>query len=179
MATVYVTHHKFPTNPQYFVINLHKAAGFVPEDNPNFRPSFALGERFWKLFIYTSGLDSSGESVGPLVADVIGTETTVKEFVDARLAELCGLIDWSQQGQFSPEVDSAAPVVVEQFPRVSQTGVPITSPVVLRVQDIIPGNGVDASTVSLTIDGFDVSPSVAGNKYDYTFTFSPKPIFDS
>lgn len=179
MASVYITHRKYPKNPQLFTVNLHKVAGIAPEANPNFTPSFGVGERFWKLFIYTSGLDASGDLVGPIVADVIATEDTVDDFVSAKIAELCDLIDWSQQGQFSPESDAAAPVVVEQYPQAGQAGVSITSPVMIRVQDIAPAVGVDPSTVSLTIDGYDVAPHVSGNKYDQVFTFSPKPIFDS
>ena len=150
-----------------------------PEDNPNVDPPYAPGESFWKLFIYTSGKDNSGEDVAPIVADVIGSDETVNEFVENTLAELCSFIDWSQQGEFSPESDAGAPVITEQFPLPGQINVPLTSPVVIRVQDLLPGVGTDSSTVSLKIDGHAVTPSVVGNKYDYTFSFSPRPIFDS
>jgi hypothetical protein len=179
MATLYITHHKFPTNPQLFTIALHKVASLGGEDNPNFRPTFPSAEEYWKLFIYTSGKDSLGESLGPYVADVVGSATDVKEFTDNALAEMCDRIDWSQQGEFSPEVDSSAPVIVEQYPLPGQTGVSISSPVVIRVQDLLPGNGVDASTVQMSIDGLEVTPNVSGNKYDYTFSYSPRPIYDS
>lgn len=179
MANFYVTHHQFPSNPQLFTINLHKVAGIPVEENPNFNPSFGIAEEFWKIFIYTTGLDASGDSVGPVVLDVIGSEETVNSLVEKKLAELCDLIDWSQQGQYFPQEDNAAPRVVEQFPSVNQSSVPITSPVVLRVQDPLPGNGIDASTVVLKIDGHQVNPNVVGNKYDFVFSFSPRPVFDS
>ena len=179
MANVYITHHKYPTNPQLFTISLRKIASLAGEDNPNFKPSYPQAEKYWKLFIYTTGKDSSGDDVGPVVADVFGGEVDVKEFVDNALADLCVLIDWSQQGEFSPEVDSAAPVIMEQYPLPGQTGVSISSPVVIRVQDLLPGAGVDASTVSMSIGGISVNPSVEGNKYDYTFSFSPRPIYTS
>lgn len=178
MASFYVTHHKYPQNPQYFVVNLHKAVGLVPENNPNFRPSFGVGESYWKLFVYTSGRDSAGDQVGPLVADVFSTEANVNEFVNEKIAVLCQLIDWTQQGQFSPLSDTAAPFVAEQTPTRGQTGVSIASPIVIRMQELLPGTGIDASTVSMSVDGFSVTPNVAGNKYDYTFIFSPRPIFD-
>lgn len=179
MANFYITHHKYPSNPQFFTVALHKVASLGGEDNPNFRPSYPSAEEYWKLFIYTSGLDSSGDLVGPIVADVFGSDTEINEFAERKFAELCDLIDWSQQGEFSPEVDSAAPVVVEQFPRQGQTNVPISSPVVLRVKDLLPGVGIDASTASLSIGGITISPSFVGNKYDYTFSFSPRPIYAS
>jgi len=178
MANFYVTHHLFPSNPQLFTIAIHKVAGFQPEQNPNFKPTYAVAERFWKIFVHTSGLDSLGESVGPVVADVVGSSTTIKEFVDATVANLCGQIDWSQQGQFSVQIDSQAPIIIEQFPRPSQTNVPISSPVVLRVQDPLPGDGIDVSTVTLKIDGLSVVPVAVGNKFDTTFSFSPIPLFN-
>ena len=176
MADFYVTHHKFPTNPQFFTVNIHKVAGIEPEDNPNFQPSYGRGEEYWKIFIYTTGINSSGDSVGPVIADVVGSYENVNEFVEGYLADLCAQIDWSQQGQFNPEADLNAPIIVEQFPLPSQVNVPITSPVVIRVKDQLPGTGIDPSTVTFIIDGHNVAPNVVGNKYDYTFSFRPKPI---
>ena len=179
MANLYITHHKFPSNPQLFTISLHKVASLAGEDNPAFKPSFPQAERYWKLFIYTTGKDSAGDSVGPVVAGVFGGEADINEFVDTAFANLCALIDWSQQGEFTPEIDSAAPVIREQYPLPSQTNVSISSPVVIRVQDLLPGTGVDTSTVSMSIDGLAVNPDVVGNKYDCTFSFGPRPIYSS
>jgi hypothetical protein len=69
--------------------------------------------------------------------------------------------------------------VAEQYPQPGQENVLINSPIVVRVMDLLPGTGVDASTVVMKVDGFTVSPHVSGNKYDYTFTFSPKPVYNS
>ena len=180
MANFVITHHKFPFNPQMFTVALHKVVGKgVAENNPDFQPTHRRGESFWKLFIHTGGLDSSGDSVGPVIADVFGTEETVNDLVQAKIEELCDLIDWSQQGQFTPETDNASPVIVEQFPQAGQTNVPISSPIVIRVKEQLPGNGIDPSTVSMQVDGFDVVPNAVGNKFDYTFSFKPRPIFDS
>jgi hypothetical protein len=178
MANYYVTNSQYPSNPQVFTIALHKVASIQGEDNPNFVPSFPQAERYWKLFIHTSGLDSEGNSVGPIVADLTGSADTVSEFIENALADLCALIDWSQQGQAELEIDRNAPIIKEHYPTKGQTGVSISSPVVIRVTDPLPGVGVDPSTVSLKIDGHDVTPTVVGNKFDYTFSFSPKPIFN-
>jgi len=179
MANTWITHHKYPSNPQLFVTALYKVATLGGEDNPNFKPSYPSAEKYWKLFVYTSGKDAEGKALPPVVAGVRDGETDIDEFVNAAIAELCDRIDWSQQGEFLPEVDSAAPVVVEQYPLPGQTNVPINSPVVLRVQDLLPGNGIDVSSVSFKIDGLSVTPTAVGNKYDYTFSFSPRPIYSS
>ena len=178
MANTWIINNKYPSNPQLFAVSLHKIAGIgVDENNPNFKPNYRNAEPTWKVFIYTSGKDADGEMVGPLVAGVFGSEDDVNDFINAKIAELCALIDWSQQGQYSPESDSAAPAVVEQYPLRGQTGVSISSPIVIRVQDLLPAVGIDPSTVVMTVDGFEVVPNVSGNKFDYTFTFKPRPIF--
>jgi hypothetical protein len=178
MANFYVTNNKYPSNPQLFIVTLHKVAGIgVEENNPNFKPSYPHAERYWKVFIYTSGLDADGEPVGPLVRGVRGSEVDVNQFIEAEVAELCALIDWSQQGTYAPEEDAAAPVVVEQFPMPGQSSVPISSPIVIRVKDLVPGVGIDPSTVEMTVDGFSVTPGYAGNKFDFTFMFSPRPVY--
>lgn len=178
MANFYVTNNKYPSNPQIFAISLHKIAGIgVDEDNPNFKPNYRNAEPTWKLFIYTSGLDSEGDPVGPLVAGVFGGEDELNSFIEEKIAELCDLIDWSQQGEFSPQSDSSAPVIAEQYPVPNQTDVSISSPIVIRVRDLVPAAGIDPSTAVMTVDGFDVTPSYVGNKYDMTFTFKPRPIF--
>jgi hypothetical protein len=179
MANFYVTHHKFPGNPQFFTINLHKVASLGGEDNPNFTPTYPSAEEYWKLFIYTTGLDSSGEVVGPVVAGLLGGKETVNVFVEEKIALLCSQIDWSQQGEFTPQSDISSPIIVEQFPQPNQLNVPINSPVVIRVQEPLPGNGIDKTTVAMKINGISVNPSVTGNKYDFTFSFSPKPIYNS
>lgn len=178
MANFWITNNKYPSNPQLFAASLHKVAGIgVDESNPNFKPTYKKAEPTWKLFIYTSGKDSNGDQVGPLVAGVFGSADDLNEFFNEKLDELCALIDWSQQGEFAPELDSAAPVIAEQYPLRGQTDVPISSPVVLRVMDLLPGVGIDPSTIVMTVDGFTVNPTVVGNKFDYTVSFKPRPIF--
>ncbi len=179
MANLWITHHKYPSNPQLFAVSLHKVAGIgVDEANPNFKPNYRRAERTWKIFIYTSGLDVNGDPVQPIVAGVFGELEDVNALIQSKIAELCGRIDWSQQGTYSPEEDTDAPYVSEQYPTQGQIDVSITSPIVIRVKEPLPGTGIDLSTVVMTVDGYTVTPNVTGNKYDYTFTFSPRPIFE-
>lgn len=178
MANFYVTHHRYPSNPQLFAVTLHKVAGIgVDENNPNFKPNFRLAERTWKVFIYTSGLDANGDPVQPIVGGVFGTAEDVNALIESKIAELCARIDWSQQGTYTPESDTDAPMISEQYPAQGQADVPISSPIVIRVKDPLPGTGIDPSTVVMTIDGYTVTPTYVGNKYDMTFTFKPRPIF--
>jgi len=178
MANYYVTNSKYPSNPQVFTITLHKVASLGGEFGGVHEP-LGSAERYWKIFIYTSGLDTQGDQVGPIVADVTGGTETVDSFIEETMADLCSLIDWSQQGQVALEIDRNSPIITEQYPAVGQSNVNISSPVVVRVIDPLPGVGIDMSTVTMKIDGFDITPNVAGNKFDYTFSFSPKPRYNS
>ncbi len=179
MANFYVTNNKFPAVPQLFVVSLHKIVGpSAPEINANFRPSYAVAEPTWKVLVYTSGFDTEGKAVSPIKADVLGSEETVNSFIEGAIAYLCAQVDWSQQGVYSPETDTRAPIVVEQFPEVAQTGVPISSVVAIRVKDFLPAVGIDATTVQMSVDGFSVVPTITGNKFDYTFTYKPLPVVE-
>lgn len=149
----------------------------VDENDPNFKPTYKLAERTWKIFIYTSGLDSEGNRVPPITTGTVGTAEDVNSLIESKIAQLCSLIDWSQQGTYEPQSDRSEPYVSEQYPVKDQTDVPISSPIVIRVKDPLPGVGIDPATVVMTVNGFEVAPHVTGNKYDMTFTFKPRPIF--
>lgn len=179
MANFVVTHHRFPRNPHIFTVNVTKIVKKGGEVNPNFKPSYPSAEPYWELTIHTTGLGSGGDSVGPVIVDVIGSETTVNDLINSKIAELCSLIDWSEQGEFSEESDVSSPIIVSRIPSPGQTDVPIQSSVIIRVQDKLPANGIDAGTLSLKIDGIAVNPEIVGNKYDYTFVFKPRPIYTS
>ncbi len=178
MANFWITNNKYPSNPQLFAVSLYKVVGVgVDENNPNYKPHFRRAEKTWKAFIYTSGLDTNGINVGPVVGGVFGTAQDINTFIENKIAALCDLIDWSQQGMYTPQSDRDAPAVYEQYPVNGQTNVPIASPIVIRIKDPMPGTGIDPSTVVMTVNGFTVVPHVSGNKFDQTFIFSPRPIF--
>lgn len=179
MANFYVTNSRYPSNPQLFTIALNKVRGLgTKEDNPNFKPTYWLGEPVWKVLIHTSGLDNEGNSVGPIIADVVGSSEDVNEFVETAVEELCGLIDWSQQGAYTAELDQSAPYVEEQYPGRGQENIPISSPIVIRVKEPLPGAGIDPESVVMKVDGYEVTPSYSGNKFDYTFSFKPRPVYE-
>lgn len=177
MANFYVTNNRYPSNPQLFTVNLVKITKMGGEVNPNFKPSYPSAEPYWTLLVYTTGKDYNGKDLNPIAVDILSGLDTVQEVIDQKVAELCALIDWSQQGQFVGEDDSGAPSIYEQSPLSGETNVPINSPVVIRVRETLPGVGIDISTVSLRINGIQINPSVSGNKYDCTFTYNPRPIY--
>ncbi len=179
MANFYVTNNRYPSNPQLFTVNLSKIAKKGGEDNPNFRPTYPSAERYWTLLIYTTGLDSNGDIVGPAAADVVGGLETVTEVIDAKVEELCSLIDWSQQGEFLPQPDAGAPTFVSRSPAPNETGVSINKAINITVEDMLPAVGMDVGSLSMKVNGIVINPKITGNKYNYTFSFTPRPIYDS
>lgn len=179
MANFYVTNSLYPENPQLFTVNISKIAKKGGEENPNFKPLYKSAEEYWTLVIYTTGTDTNGDTVGPVFADVLGSLETVKELVDDKVSELCGLIDWTNQGEFSALEDDNGPIIVEQSPSSGETGVSISSSIYLRLQDKLPAKGIDINTLSMKVNGISVNPDVKGNKFDYKIFYSPRPVYDS
>lgn len=179
MANFYVTHHRYPNNPQLFTVNLTKIAKKGGESNVNFKPAYPSAEPYWTLFIHTTGKDSDGEDVDPVYMDVVGAETEVNDIIDQKISELCSRIDWSQQGSYSSEEDENAPTVIFQTPTNGQEDVRINQSISIRVEDTLPGSGLDFESVRMVINGIEVNPSIRGSKYNSLFYFSPRPVYDS
>jgi hypothetical protein len=176
LANFFVNNHRFPRNPQLFTINLSKYATVGGEINPNFSPNYPSAEPYWKIAIFTSGKDSNGKEVGPVIADVLGSFESVNEFIEEKIRTLCQLIDWSSQGTYLPESDVTAPQVEEQTPFPGEENVAITSGIRIVLKDPLPGNGININTLSFKINGIPVSPKITGNKYGYTLQYNPRPL---
>lgn len=179
MANFYVTHNKYPQNPQLFTVTVTKLRKKGGEDNPNFKPSYPTAEPYWELLIHTSGKDASGDPVGPVVVSQIGSATDIQELIDTKVEELCSQIDWSQQGEYQALEDKNAPRIVSQSPSPGEQNVPIDSSIVLNIEDKIPADGIDISTLTFKVDGHIVNPTVIGNKYNYTIVYRPRPVYSS
>lgn len=170
MANFYVTNNEYPQSPKLFSVSLFKVRGPGFEERDGF---LLLAEPYWKITVYTSGKDAAGEDVGPVVKDNILLEEDIDTFIQEAVTELSILIDWTDEGVNSPVLDRSAPVIVEQHPKQGDVDVNLGTPVFLRVKDLAPGKGIDISTLVMTVNGYSVTPTVTGNKFDYTFLYTP------
>jgi len=177
MATFYVTHHKYPDNPQLFTINIQQVVKRKGEPETEFFYD-RRGESYWEVFIATSGLDATGASIPSYWADIKTSETVVDELVSAKVKEMSAAIDWTQQGAFSLSSDNLVPYIAEQYPASDSTEVPIQSTIRLVIKDLLPGSGLDSSTLVFSVKGIPVTPTVTGHPYELVLSYSPTPLFD-
>lgn len=178
MANFYVTHHKFPDNPQLFTVNIDLVIKRTPEPGTIFSYG-TRGEEFWELYVATSGLDSNGEEIPPFWADVITTESLIDDLVAEQVKSLCNLIDWTQQGDYVVGTDNRGPYLEEQYPAPDDMNVPITGTIRFVVKEPLPGSGIDIGTMYMKVNGVSVTPTVHGHPYKYEVSYSPKPIYEA
>jgi hypothetical protein len=177
MSTFYVTHHLYPDNPQFFLVDVRKVVKFSGEPRTSFWQE-RRGEHFWEIVIYTSGIDSDRNSIKPYWIDVISSEESISEIINNKISDICNLIDWSITGRSEDEIfieqsDLNSPVIYSCFPSPNQTGVPIGSRIIIRLRDLLPANGIDTSSIKMMVDGFDITPEITGNKYDCVVSYRP------
>lgn len=178
MANFFVTHHQYPDNPQLFTVNINLVLKRTPEPGTIFSYG-TRGEEFWEIYIATAGLDSGGDEIQPFWADVITTESSVDDLVAEKVKDLCDLIDWTQQGEYSEGSDSREAYLEYQYPVNNQIDVPITGTIRLTVREPLPGSGLDIGTMYMKVNGATVTPTVHGHPYKYDISFSPKPTYES
>jgi hypothetical protein len=78
--------------------------------------------------------------------------------------------------EYNGFIDKDPPYVNECDPLPNAVDVAIDARIVLHVRD--DGNGVDKGTISMTVRGVQVSPSIEGTPVDYTLTYHPPSGFD-
>lgn len=139
------------------------------------------GEEIWIITLSTRERDADGDPIPPEVINVL-SESHIHIELEAALGRIGRKIDWG-----TPLPDTQAPQLIEINPPLSQTSnVPISSNVILRLQDPLPAAGMDLSTLNLTLNGFPVVTSglaapgmdvdIRGNVFDLTIIHRPRRI---
>jgi len=177
MATFFVTHHIYPENPQFFLVDVKQIVKYPGEPRTSFWQN-RRGELFWEVVIYTSGMDSDRNILGPYWIDVTTTEETIDEIINNKIKDICDLIDWSITGLSEEEVyteqqDNTPPMIYSCYPANNQIDVPIDSRIIVRLRDLLPAQGIDVSSVRMWVDGFEIVPEITGHKYDCIVSYKP------
>jgi len=177
MSTVLVTNNKYPDNPVAFVVDFMQVVKKKGEPNTDFYLS-NRGEHYWEAVIYTDGVDSEGNFLGPYWIDELTTEGTLNEAINNKIKEVSKLIDWSMSPssgrEFEESLDVYGPIVYYQYPLDGQIDVPINSNIVIRLKDLPPAVGIDISTLVFKVDGFNIVPDIYGDPFDYVLSYRPK-----
>jgi len=80
-----------------------------------------------------------------------------------------------QTNPIGEESDQTPPYVDGRSPSSGATGVAVDTNIVAHVKD--SGDGVDNSTITMTVEGAAVSPTITGTSADYTLTYNPPDDF--
>lgn len=177
MSTFFVTHHLYPENPQFFLVDVKQVVKFTGEPRTSFwQPR--RGEHFWEIAIYTSGIDSNRNSLGPYWLDVTTTEESIDELINNKIKDICNLIDWtksarSEEDIFTEQQDTTPPIVYSCYPENSQVDVPIDSRIIIRLRDLLPAQGIDLSSIKMYINDMEIVPEVSGHRYDCVVSYKP------
>jgi uncharacterized protein (DUF362 family) len=86
--------------------------------------------------------------------------------------------DYLNTVQSEPETieDIAPPYTSGHSPAPGANGVPVDTNIVVHVLD--DGDGVDISSIDMTVEGVPVTPVITGAPADYTITYDPPVDFD-
>lgn len=137
--------------------------------------------RIWLLTVSTTERDSSGNVIVPEIINLVSKDTVHLE-LEAALGRIGSKVDW---GTLSP--DTRPPRLLSITPALDETeDVPISSNIIVRLQDPLPAAGIDLSTLNVRLNGFDVVTSgvaqpdfnvdTRGNVFDFTVVHRPKRI---
>ena len=99
------------------------------------------------------------------------TSTTSEYFVIAQ-------DEYFNRVQSTPQTieDTTPPYTSGHTPSPGESGVPVDTNIVVHVLD--DGEGVDFTTITMTVEGVPVSLAITGNSTDYTLTYDPPVDFN-
>lgn len=135
------------------------------------------GEPFWVVEVDTTEPSVSGTVITPEYIH-LRTLDNLDEEIEGVVNNICAQIDWS------PALDDTeGPFVSDHFPTGTED-VDIDSRVVIKISEALPSAGIDISSISATLDGFDITTEliIDGDPYEYEVAWKPKPsliIYDT
>jgi hypothetical protein len=157
--------------PQAANVRLDQIPTATGSEYPNLRD--LEGDGSWILIAETNEVDVSGVKIQPEFVNIVSTGTVHLE-IEAALGRIGSQVDW---GTILPDIKP--PKLIEMTPALDQTtNVPITSNIVARLEEPLPAAGIDLSTVSATLNGFDITNDLElrGNIFDLTMVFRPTRV---
>jgi len=158
-------------NPQNTAVRPDQAPTATGSEYPNLID--LEGDQSWLLIASTTEPDAAGNPIDPEFVNLVTTGTVHLE-IEAALGRIGSQVDW---GDILP--DTKPPRLVEITPSLdSTTDVPIGTNIVVRLDEPLPAAGIDLSTVSATLNGFDITGDLelSGNIFDLTMIYRPTRV---
>lgn len=129
------------------------------------------GEPIWTAEINTLETTVSGVSIGPKYIHLRSLENLDEE-VNKAVSELSEQVDWSPR-----QDDSRGPYVSSYLPTGSSS-VNIDSKIQLVIKESLPSSGIDINSLSVELDGIDITNEVevSGDPYEYNLKWKPRTV---
>jgi len=125
------------------------------------------GELIWVIEIKTDELDIDENPISPVYVHT-RTLTYLDEEINRAVAELSSKINWLPLASDtrSPYVDSISPSTYE---------IELESSIEVVLKEILPAAGMDLSSITMFVNGFDVTNEleITGDPYEYKVKWSP------
>lgn len=138
-------------------------------------PKEEEGEYVWVIEVGTAEPHKDGGKISPAIAHLIDLRT-LDDVVRELTEKIAAQVNWG-----TPVEDKRPPYVYQNFPN-SEGTASIYSNVTVKIKDSLPTAGIDISSISMTVNGFDVTGDleIAGSPFDYTLVWKPKlRIYDT
>lgn len=159
MATYYLRNSLNPDKVVKCIITVTKV---VPKDN--------YGEPVWVVETATEEPHKdTGDPIAPAIVHWT-EELTLDDAIREATEVLAEQIDWGDEWE-----DSRPIYVYYHSPEEGDQEVSLYSNVVVSIKDNLPGHGIDKSTITMTVNGYDVTNDlvITGDPFDYTLKWNP------
>jgi len=131
------------------------------------------GEPIWVLELVTQELHRDGGNIRPVYINLVNLDNLDVEINEA-VEELSAQIDWAPL-----DIDIRAPVVTSYYP--TGDSVSIEQHVVINLEELLPAEGIDPDSITMTINGLNVTPEliIEGDPYAYSVRWKPfKTVYE-
>lgn len=131
------------------------------------------GDPCWVVEVNTTEPSISGTVITPEFIH-LRTLDNLDEEIEGVVNNICVQIDWS------PTLDDTEGPFISSYSPTETEDVDIDSSVTVRITETLPSAGIDESSISVTLDGFDITLdknyTIEGGPYEYEIRWSPSLI---
>lgn len=131
----------------------------------------ADGDSLWVIEVNTTESAIDGTTIMPEFIH-LRTLENLDEEIENVVNNICKQIDWS------PTIpDTEGPFVSDYFPE-DLDNVDIDSSIFVTITEALPSAGIDLSSITATLDGFDITSEleIEGDPYEYEIKWKPSLV---
>jgi hypothetical protein len=127
------------------------------------------GELVWLVQINTAEPHKDGGEIAPLFIHYVSSDN-LDAAIKSATETIAEQVDWSPLYE-----DLRPPFVSYSSPSESGDIVSLYSNVVVDIKDLLPAAGIDPDSITVTVNGFDVTDEldIIGDPYEYRVIWDP------